>query len=52
MPARNADRLLFTQQTLNEYPNYWVADKRFGSPKQVTDAQPDLFGTTRGARGS
>ncbi len=43
MPARNADRLLFTQQTFNEYPNYWVADKRFGSPKRVTDAQPDLF---------
>jgi acetyl esterase/lipase len=41
--AKNADRLVFTRQTFNEYPNYWVADKRFGSPKQVTDAQPDIF---------
>jgi dipeptidyl aminopeptidase/acylaminoacyl peptidase len=41
--AKNADRLVFTQQTFNEYPNYWVADKRFGSPRQVTDAQPDIF---------
>ena len=31
------------QQTFNEYPNYWVADKRFGGAKQVTDAQPDIF---------
>lgn len=41
--AKNADRLLFVQQAFNEYPNYWVADKRFGSARQVTDAQPGLF---------
>lgn len=41
--AKNADRLVFTEQTFNEYPNYWVADKRFASPRQVTDAQPDIF---------
>ena len=41
--AKNADRLVFTEQTFNEYPNYWVADKRFASPRQVTDAQPDVF---------
>jgi dipeptidyl aminopeptidase/acylaminoacyl peptidase len=41
--ARNADRMVFTQQTFNEYPNYWTADKRFGSAKQVTNAYPDLF---------
>ena len=34
---------MFTQQTFNEYPNYWVANKRFENPKQVTDAQPELF---------
>ena len=41
--AKNADRIIFTEQTFNEYPNYWVADKRFSNPKQVTDAQPDIF---------
>lgn len=41
--AKNADRMIFTEQTFNEYPNVWVADKRIGSPKQVTDAMPDLF---------
>jgi dipeptidyl aminopeptidase/acylaminoacyl peptidase len=43
LAAKNADRIVFTQQTFNEYPNYWTADKRFGGPKQVTDAYPDLF---------
>lgn len=42
-PAKNADRVIFTQQTFNEYPNYWVADKRLTSPRQVTDAMPDIF---------
>ncbi len=41
--AKNADRVIFTEQTFNEYPNYWVADKRFTAPRQVTDAEPDLF---------
>ena len=41
--AKNADRMVFTQQTFNEYPNYWVADKRFTSPHPVSDAQPDIF---------
>jgi len=41
--AKNADRLIFTQQTFNEYPNYWVADKRFASARQVTDGHPDIF---------
>lgn len=42
-PAKNADRVILTQQTFNEYPNYWVADKRLTSPRQVTDAMPDIF---------
>ncbi len=41
--AKNADRLIFTEQTFNEYPNYWVADKRLASPRQVTDAMPEVF---------
>ncbi|HUF46188.1 MAG TPA: prolyl oligopeptidase family serine peptidase, partial [Vicinamibacterales bacterium] len=41
--ADRADRMVFTQQTFNEYPNYWLSDKRFASPRQVTDAHPDIF---------
>jgi dipeptidyl aminopeptidase/acylaminoacyl peptidase len=41
--AKSADRIIFTEQTFNEYPNYWVADKKFGAPRQVTDVHPDLF---------
>ena len=43
MAARNADRIVFTQQTFNEFPNYWTADKRFSGAKQVTDAYPTVF---------
>ena len=41
--AERADRMIYTQQTFNEYPNYWLSDKRFGSPRQVTNAHPDIF---------
>jgi len=41
--AKNADRLIFAAQTFNEYPNYWVADKRMASPRRVTDAMPEIF---------
>ncbi len=41
--AKNADRVIFTQQTFTEYPNYWVSTKEFGAPRQVTDADPDLL---------
>ena len=43
MAAKNADRMIFVQQTFNEYPNYWAADKKFGGAKQVTDAYPTVF---------
>jgi dipeptidyl aminopeptidase/acylaminoacyl peptidase len=41
--AERADRMIFTQTTFNEYPNYWLSDKRFTSPRQVTDAYPEIF---------
>jgi dienelactone hydrolase len=40
--AANADRILFTQQTFNEFPNYWVSTTAFATPRQVTDANPQL----------
>ncbi len=38
--AEDADRIIFTQQTFVEFPDYWVSDTRFRSPRKVTDANP------------
>ena len=38
--AKNADRLLFTQQDFVEYPDLWVTNLAFSSPAKVSDANP------------
>lgn len=38
--ADNADRVLLTQQTVKEFPDYWVTSTKFNAPKKVTDANP------------
>ena len=38
--ADDADRMVFTQQTFVEFPDYWVSDTRFRNPRKVTDANP------------
>lgn len=38
--ADDAERLVFTQETFVEFPDYWVADTRFRNPRRVTDANP------------
>jgi dipeptidyl aminopeptidase/acylaminoacyl peptidase len=40
--AAHADRLVFTQQTFSEFPDYWTASAAFASPAKVTDANPRL----------
>ena len=40
--ARNADRVIFTQSTFREFPDYWVSGTSFASPRKVTDANPQL----------
>ncbi|HEX7123940.1 MAG TPA: prolyl oligopeptidase family serine peptidase, partial [Gemmatimonadaceae bacterium] len=40
--ADKADRLLFTQQTFQEFPDYWVTTTAFDAPRKVTDANPQL----------
>jgi len=40
--AAHADRLIFTQQTFSEFPDYWSASAAFASPAKVTDANPQL----------
>ena len=41
--ASKAQRMIFTQQTFTEYPNYWVADTRFNDARQITDGDPSLL---------
>ena len=40
--AKGADRVIFTEQTFQEFPDYWVSDTKFASPRKVTDADPQL----------
>ncbi|NNM03581.1 MAG: S9 family peptidase [Gemmatimonadetes bacterium] len=38
--ADDTDRVIFTQQTFVEFPDYWVSDTRFRNPRKVTNANP------------
>jgi dienelactone hydrolase len=40
--ADSVDRILFTQQTFEEFPDYWVSDVAFSTQRKVTDANPFL----------
>ncbi|HKW48965.1 MAG TPA: prolyl oligopeptidase family serine peptidase [Gemmatimonadaceae bacterium] len=40
--AEKADRVIFTEQTFKEFPDYWVATTAFASPRKVTDVNPQL----------
>jgi len=38
--AKNAERFLYTRETYESYPNYYVADAALAGGKPVTDANP------------
>jgi dipeptidyl aminopeptidase/acylaminoacyl peptidase len=38
--AENADRVIFTSQTFEEFPDYYVSNAMFQNPRRVTDANP------------
>ncbi len=40
--ADSADRIVYTQQDFAEFPDYWVSNSAFASPKKITDANPIL----------
>jgi dienelactone hydrolase len=40
--AEKADRLIFTEQTFSEFPDYWASTTAFASPKKITDANPQI----------
>lgn len=38
--AEKADRVVFTKQTFNQSPDYWLSNTSFASPTKLTDANP------------
>ncbi|WP_420386602.1 S9 family peptidase [Roseivirga sp.] len=38
--AKNADVIMYTQQTFEEFPDVWVANTDFKNEKKITDANP------------
>ena len=48
--AEDADRVIFTRQTFERFPDYWVADLDLDAPRQVTDANPQIAEFTWGRR--
>lgn len=38
--SKDADKIMFTAQTFEDFPDYWVSDLSFKRPKQVTNANP------------
>jgi len=41
--AEDSDRLLFTQEDYDEFPDLWVGDMELGNRKKVTDVNPGLL---------
>ena len=38
--AKGADKVVFTQQTFVDFPDYYVSDLKFKNPKRMTEANP------------
>lgn len=40
--ARQANRFMFTRETFQEFPDLWVIDVSFNSPRKITNANPQM----------
>jgi len=40
--AKNADTILYTRESYSEYPDLWIGDSKFQSPKKITEANPQI----------
>lgn len=40
--AADADRVVFTRQTFEQFPDLWVASLDFASPRRMSDANPQI----------
>lgn len=48
--AKDSARVIFTQQSFTEFPDYWVTDTAFAAPRKLTDANPFLKDYAWGSR--
>ncbi len=48
--AEDTDRVIFTQQTFEEFPDYWVSNLEFENPRKITDANPQISDYAWGRR--
>ena len=46
--AEEADRILYTRESYEEFPDLWVADTGLGGAKRLSDANPQLGRFARG----
>lgn len=40
--AKDFDRILFTRENFNEFPDVWTSSLTFSSPKKITNANPQM----------
>ena len=40
LKADSADRVVYTQQDVSEFPDYWVSNTAFAAPRKITNANP------------
>jgi dipeptidyl aminopeptidase/acylaminoacyl peptidase len=40
--AKKADVLMYTRESFEEFPDLWVADLTFSSPKKISDVNPQI----------
>jgi dipeptidyl aminopeptidase/acylaminoacyl peptidase len=48
--AGSADRVVFTRQTFERFPDLWVSDLDFADPRRVSDANPQIAEFAWGSR--
>lgn len=48
--ADSAERVIYTKQTFETFPDYWLADAKLGSERRVTDANPQIVDYAWGRR--
>lgn len=40
--AKKAEALMYTRQSYQEFPDIWISDMKFASPKKVSDVNPQI----------
>ncbi len=40
--AKKADVLIYTRESYEEFPDIWISDLKFSSPKKLTDVNPQI----------